>query len=1517
MAYEKINQPIVDAVDILIDKKLQEAGYDKTVSATIVQCISPLTGKHLIQRTEGQKEIAYSQNGITYNAGDQVYITIPSNDSTMDKQILGMQRHEATFAAKSQLSLDKRFNKINTYTFENNGNNEWILNEDIEIPDDRTILQNASFILRFNLGIKPVGKYDPDVLKDISYSFALKDEDEDENNPPLDTLSIDEIKGNPYYTDKPVEQIKIFNNPKLAKCKKIIIPEDEIKDYLTFTIDSMEFIVAQDLLDPEIEDYWIAYSENCGIEEKTYTIEEYKNLTDAVKKEYYEIKAIYENDIITAYKGIRIIEGNTHEKHWIQYYDKGKQITDTVFCYWAMKNSNVTVEDKLRYSSYTEEGWELKQRTTASIDGSEDYFLVEKGQLPYYSNEFKCVIVEIANQIGKYPFIVNNPNRSSEDYKIILSGFLKGTTIIDKESGYLITATLNPSLGMLPQDATINFNWKLYDSFGAELKIALDDTETDEDASNWDFKEVENGITDEYLCYSTIFIKAISLENIINLLIDCEAFLNIKADKFSIAILTKDMINEDKIAGFQLMVKNASQSFYYNGIYEGGNPIPLEVQLWENGKQIKKGWSLKAETSTNSLIILKDIYSSSITVDAYNKLTEAEKEEYEAVKNTNGNITSYKNTATFKVPFEVAQVYNYNNSAEQIILKASISGKNEDNIIFSTSFTFMSLGDPGTNGTEYVAQIINASNNVCNFIRKAESYNGYKMRLTNIRTGKTLELSNIEQSILMDKAEDGTEIHRFLQLKGKPKIDEENNNIYDYYAYASIIDGMSGNFIEQNSGFNFVLYGSNGRNPRCPLKDFKRTGNDTINPYYDSNYNQEYIRITDTRPGKIELTNKPLTSESPPWILLHFYLGGIEDNAKYADIPILLLKNRYEYAAINDWDGQGVKIGKEYVLSPMAGFGKKNEDNSFTGVVLGETSENKQGLMAYNNGARTVFIDAETGSAYFGVSGNGQIVIDGQSGTVSGGNGKLASNDFTESGMIIDFSNGSIHATNFKIVNGNAVFQGEISATTGDIAGFLIRDNRIFKQNENNIVGLSSGNTYAFWAGNGNEYGENASFRVTHDGQLYATKAAIEGSLRAGDDFSVDDQGNLNCQNGQIGPFSLRDSGLSYAGLNITTQGISLTGDQKLQIANMTIYQENNQAYFYSPSLFKLQGGNAYFALESLGTDEQSNLFVQIDTSQKQEIDGFLYGLTLSKYNFGNTMKITVAGFCQLKWDGVAEDKIFPSNGLQVNINISITFKPNVYTASPSVQTKTITLTKTLYKQSSTMLDPFLITFDFNHRTNTSEPPNISLDFDQITNVTFSVTGGVNGLSSSYTTGIPGSSGLIVSQVATCPFIFSTSNRFTIKGSFVPSDTDSYNLGQSGKTWQNLFYSGELIKDSDFQLKQNIKNLNELQIYNNFYDSLKPLEYVYKQDSNKKIHFGCIAQDIKQSIDLYLQKEKYAIVYSPKNDEEYYGLDYTEFIALNIDQIQKLKKRVALLEAQLKEIKGEQTNENNDISGGA
>ena len=72
--------------------------------------------------------------------------------------------------------------------------------------------------------------------------------------------------------------------------------------------------------------------------------------------------------------------------------------------------------------------------------------------------------------------------------------------------------------------------------------------------------------------------------------------------------------------------------------------------------------------------------------------------------------------------------------------------------------------------------------------------------------------------------------------------------------------------------------------------------------------------------------------------------------------------------------------GMEIVFRLM-GAGHKESDNSFTGVLMGETRlPSKQtpqtGLLGYNAGTRTFFLNSNNGSALFGRSDQGQIVID-------------------------------------------------------------------------------------------------------------------------------------------------------------------------------------------------------------------------------------------------------------------------------------------------------------------------------------------------------------------------------------------------------------------------------------------------------------------------------------------------------------------------------------------------------------
>jgi hypothetical protein len=94
--------------------------------------------------------------------------------------------------------------------------------------------------------------------------------------------------------------------------------------------------------------------------------------------------------------------------------------------------------------------------------------------------------------------------------------------------------------------------------------------------------------------------------------------------------------------------------------------------------------------------------------------------------------------------------------------------------------------------------------------------------------------------------------------------------------------------------------------------------------------------------------------------------------------------NRYGLSHLNSWDGNSIKISEEegYILSPQVGAGRKETDGTFTGMLMGEVkggqSEDKVGLMGYGHGIQTMFLDAETGSAYFGKGGEISIKPQGE-----------------------------------------------------------------------------------------------------------------------------------------------------------------------------------------------------------------------------------------------------------------------------------------------------------------------------------------------------------------------------------------------------------------------------------------------------------------------------------------------------------------------------------------------------------
>ena len=99
-------------------------------------------------------------------------------------------------------------------------------------------------------------------------------------------------------------------------------------------------------------------------------------------------------------------------------------------------------------------------------------------------------------------------------------------------------------------------------------------------------------------------------------------------------------------------------------------------------------------------------------------------------------------------------------------------------------------------------------------------------------------------------------------------------------------------------------------------------------------------------------------------------------------IPIHGYLDRSMNQAIEGWNGNSIQLKEScgYLYTPQIGAGKKESDESFTGMVMGKAKEGnveKTGLLGYSHGEQSLFLDSESGGAIFGRgSGEGQISID-------------------------------------------------------------------------------------------------------------------------------------------------------------------------------------------------------------------------------------------------------------------------------------------------------------------------------------------------------------------------------------------------------------------------------------------------------------------------------------------------------------------------------------------------------------
>lgn len=129
------------------------------------------------------------------------------------------------------------------------------------------------------------------------------------------------------------------------------------------------------------------------------------------------------------------------------------------------------------------------------------------------------------------------------------------------------------------------------------------------------------------------------------------------------------------------------------------------------------------------------------------------------------------------------------------------------------------------------------------------------------------------------------------------------------------------------------------------------------------------------------------------------------------------------------------------------------------------------------------------------------------------------------------------------------------------------------------------------------------------------------------------------------------------------------------------------------------------------------------------------------------------------------------------------------------------------------------------------------------------------------------------------------SNHFSCKNDW------GMNLGYSGVRWGNI-YCGKLNEGSDRALKTDIEY--GLDKYDAFFDKLKPCSYKFiREGKDGKTNTGLIAQDVDEALsEAGFDRQDFEGL-AMSEQEGASGLVYNQFIALLINQVQKLKKRDA------------------------
>ena len=1284
MSDTKIERSICQAIEIIADKKISQANFDKSIKAVILQCIDRTTGNYRVKYQDSTFQANATSSQISYNKGQQVWVLIPGNDWDRTKTILCGVESSATMYKEIPMAGDL-YNTIggNLAEVENSLGLSSYYNQTIPVynaqgKDNKiNIDQKAAerYITQGNglaLGMVVQTKLAPgqQIAGDYGVRFVLKFKDSKGDAAVRDyVVNSTDVIGYPYGLIEPtlverfiesvdtenfecIQRVQIYCNdfPHLPD------PTDQskrnIKDIL---ITDIKINGATALTEQELSGYSL------------------------------HIDCSQDGDILSEDKSIITLEA--------QLKSSGKIIKDKVEYYWFRQNGLI-FRGSDRYSGFAGDGWEClnyysNNTPVAFTENTFTFTSIKNPERKEYEvinlveekdTKIKCVAVYDKRERVIGESHVYNQNFNNEIY-IESSDLIEGNNKVDYylDAGRpILTCKAKDKDGI--QLTNVNYSWSVTPARGSAVQKPNTDDQNNkyENAKKtWDeakayvqsLAAADQQLYIETTAYKTVKENWQKKEYIQRIDNNKYYYFPISSitdySKISCAIEQEDgtylgtasivLYNHPQTEGtYNLNIENGTQVFQYDG---KGNS-PASKQLQKPLEILPLSFTLLDNTGTQ--ISYDQIINNGTVrwlIPGTSTLLFANQEE--------GPDVEYGSTLVTGTDLAFAADYNIykNRPIFHYIIDDTYDSKKTNNhirlnIVYKditldayTDFTFPKDGDPGTNGTDYVAKIspskdtdriyiTNKStsfpfNDQGNIVDKLNFslYNnskkidgiadnsivwtcppGNKAGNTYLKTpsngkiqAKVNSASTIAQALTNIKADKPIDIIRANYTNGQIQQYAQYPICYEYL--------ISANYrikVKPKTGFKYAVYQEDGTAPEydntLPFEIIVEEREENTG-YFQTGlanltYNWQQIgNIQEDTDRNIGLNSnqkyyKPKNTFDGSDLTSAVVVKVTQNNTDigFIHIPVYMIINRYNHQALNGWDGNSIQLNTngDTILAPQIGAGKKQSDNTFTGVFMGDvkgaSGTEDIGLMGYHHGQRSIFLDAQTGKAQFGKQGSGQIKIDPNlvvrtSTEISWDDaneaGLLYSNNYTlptetkittginkdkkgytldvetykpGNGLIIDLSTPQIGfgSGRFYVTKTGNIHAGG----DGDIAGWRINDDAFYKHDGTNKTGMRSNGDPAFYAGTDSQNSIDPTstnvynFFVTHNGYLFSRSGKIakwsinENTLTDGNVGMG--QGKSIAANTFDNQTSVITNARIWSGSNNTTITFAVTADGKL-----------------------------------------------------------------------------------------------------------------------------------------------------------------------------------------------------------------------------------------------------------------------------------------------------------------------------------------------------------------------------------